>query len=161
MSREVTCYWEEMTWTASQEGSGVDAADMGRSDGAELAWHGNAGHREDAARDTRDVGVCGGERITVSRMPTPGAVASALKGDRPIGRLLRPIANRLLPKHPIPVTVLSGPAKGLRLFIDTRNEKFFWTGAHEPEVLSALQRSSGQARCTGMWVPISDCTRCS
>jgi FkbM family methyltransferase len=67
-------------------------------------------------------------------------VASALKGDQPMGRLVRPLANRLLPTHPIPVTVLSGPAKGLKLVIDTRNEKFFWTGAHEPEVLNALGR---------------------
>ncbi len=55
-----------------------------------------------------------------------------------MGRTLRPIANRLLPNRPIPVTVLSGPAKGLRLVIDPRNEKSFWTGAHEPETLSVM-----------------------
>lgn len=36
------------------------------------------------------------------------------------------------------MTVLSGPAKGVRLVIDTHYEKSFWTGAHEPEVLGVL-----------------------
>jgi FkbM family methyltransferase len=67
-------------------------------------------------------------------------VASGLRGNRPMGRLLRPFVDRLLPKHPIQVTVLSGPAKGLRLVIDTHDEKSLWTGAHEPDVLSTLSR---------------------
>jgi FkbM family methyltransferase len=65
-------------------------------------------------------------------------VASALKGDQPMGRLLRPLANRLLPTHPIPVTVLSGPAKGLKVVIEPHDEKSLWTGSHEPEVLSVM-----------------------
>ena len=48
--------------------------------------------------------------------------------------------NRLLPRNVVPVVVRSGPAAGVKLLIDPQTEKFFWTGAHELPVQTALQR---------------------
>jgi FkbM family methyltransferase len=61
-------------------------------------------------------------------------------GDRPLGRLLRPVANRVLPAAPRSVRVLSGVGCGIRLVIEPRAEKFYWTGAHEPAVQQQLVR---------------------
>lgn len=55
-------------------------------------------------------------------------------------RLLRPSINRLLPRRPIVVRVLSGPARGFRLMIEPRTEKYYWRGGHEPAVAKALVR---------------------
>jgi FkbM family methyltransferase len=54
------------------------------------------------------------------------------------GRVLRPLLNAALPKHAIPVTVLSGPARGLKLVVDPQREKSYWAGTHEPAVQKAL-----------------------
>jgi FkbM family methyltransferase len=53
---------------------------------------------------------------------------------------LRPLVNRVLPRHPIPVRVLAGPARGIRLLIDPQVEKFYWRGAHDSAVAKALIR---------------------
>jgi len=46
--------------------------------------------------------------------------------------------NHLLPRRPMPVTIRSGGAKGLRIVIDVRYEKFLWRGEHEPHLAQAL-----------------------
>jgi FkbM family methyltransferase len=46
--------------------------------------------------------------------------------------------NYVLPREPREVTVRSGPARGIRLLVDLRREKFYWTGAYEPAVQAAL-----------------------
>jgi FkbM family methyltransferase len=53
-------------------------------------------------------------------------------------RLLRPLVNRLAPEGTAWVDVRSGPAQGISLLIDTRREKFLWTGLHEPAVQRAM-----------------------
>ncbi|MBA3717024.1 MAG: FkbM family methyltransferase [Actinobacteria bacterium] len=58
----------------------------------------------------------------------------------PASRLLRPLVNRLAPEGPAWVAVRSGPAQGVRLLIDTKKEKFLWTGLHEPAVQEAISR---------------------
>jgi len=73
-------------------------------------------------------------------MRIPATFARLVYGDRPLGRLLRPVVNRLLPANPRAVRVLSGVGTGVRLVIEPRNEKFYWTGAHEPVVQQQLQR---------------------
>jgi FkbM family methyltransferase len=68
----------------------------------------------------------------------PGPLAGRLAGDRRVTALLRPFANRVLPVQPVVVTVRSGPATGIRVRIDPRREKFYWTGTFEPDVLHAV-----------------------
>jgi FkbM family methyltransferase len=69
----------------------------------------------------------------------PGFVAAPLHAER-AKRAVRPWLNRLLPSDPTPVVVRSGPAKGVRLLIYPREEKYYWTGSHERPVQGALQR---------------------
>lgn len=71
-------------------------------------------------------------------MPAP--VARAFRYDARLGRLARPLVNRVLPRNVVPVVVRSGPAAGITVLIDPQTEKFFWTGAHELPVQQALQR---------------------
>ena len=59
--------------------------------------------------------------------------------NSPFSRGLRPLVNRLAPQGPEWVSVRSGPARGVRLLIDTQKEKFLWTGLHEPGVQQAMQ----------------------
>jgi FkbM family methyltransferase len=68
----------------------------------------------------------------------PGPVAKLFATDSAAARLLRPLVNRLLPEGPTWVAVRSGPAQGVRLLIDTKKEKFLWTGLHEPAVQRAM-----------------------
>lgn len=49
-------------------------------------------------------------------------------------RVVRPVLNRLVGDGLAVVTVRSGHASGLRLAIDRRGEKFYWTGLHERPV---------------------------
>ena len=53
-------------------------------------------------------------------------------------RVLRPIVNPLLPSRPMAVRVVAGPARGIRLMIEPRREKFYWRGAHDPAVAKAM-----------------------
>jgi FkbM family methyltransferase len=54
------------------------------------------------------------------------------------GSILRPLLNAVLPTHPIPVTVLSGPARGLKIVIEPQREKSYWAGTHERAVQTRL-----------------------
>jgi FkbM family methyltransferase len=66
--------------------------------------------------------------------------AAALSGSSPVARYLRPIVNRMVPDAAIPVTVLSGAARGCRLVIRPREEKFYWTGVYEPHLQRAIRQ---------------------
>lgn len=55
-------------------------------------------------------------------------------------RVLRPIVNRLLPRRPMAVRVVAGPARGMRLVIEPRSEKYYWRGGYEPTVAKAMTR---------------------
>lgn len=70
----------------------------------------------------------------------PAPVARAFGYDGRLGRLARPLVNRLLPRRAVPVVVRAGPAAGISVVIDPQTEKFFWTGAHELPVQEALRR---------------------
>jgi FkbM family methyltransferase len=48
------------------------------------------------------------------------------------------VLNALLPTHPMPVTVLSGPARVLKIVIEPQREKSYWAGTHERAVQTAL-----------------------
>jgi FkbM family methyltransferase len=54
------------------------------------------------------------------------------------GRVLRPLLNAVLPTRPLRVTVLSGPARGVKIVIEPQREKSYWAGTHEPAVQRAL-----------------------
>lgn len=64
----------------------------------------------------------------------PPALARRFSYSSPLTRLVRPIANRALPRGRTSVTVRAGRGAGLRLEIDLRAEKYYWTGLYEPEV---------------------------
>ena len=64
----------------------------------------------------------------------PRAVARRFRGESRIAGFVRPVVNRVLPKGPAWVTVRAGRGIGLRLLIDPREEKYYWTGLYEPEV---------------------------
>lgn len=64
---------------------------------------------------------------------TPAGLATLLGKESRVAEVVRPVLNRVLPTRAI-VTVRSGPARGLRISIDPRCEKFYWTGAFEPAV---------------------------
>jgi FkbM family methyltransferase len=55
-------------------------------------------------------------------------------------KVLRPLVNPLLPDRPTAVRILSGPARGLRLVIEPRSEKYYWRGGYEPDVARAMSR---------------------
>jgi FkbM family methyltransferase len=63
-------------------------------------------------------------------------------------RLLRPLLNAVLPRRLLPVTVLSGPAKGVKIVIEPQREKSYWLGTHE----SAVQKALVEAVRPGMTV---------
>lgn len=77
-------------------------------------------------------------KIVVLMNAVPGPIAAWFRSDARIARMLRPLANRLVPAEPTPVVVRSGPGKGLRLLIDPRSEKYYWTGLHEEHVQGAV-----------------------
>lgn len=59
---------------------------------------------------------------------------SYVAGSAVLTRLARPVVNRLVPTRHAVVTVKGGPAKGARLLIDPRLEKYYWSGLHEAHV---------------------------
>lgn len=71
--------------------------------------------------------------------PLDRIAVSALSSRSLLVRWLRPVVNRVVPDAAIPVTVLSGAARGCRLVIKAREEKFYWTGVHERHVQRAIQ----------------------
>jgi FkbM family methyltransferase len=71
---------------------------------------------------------------------TPAPVARVLRTSEPLRRVLAPLLNRLLPRAVSPVRVRSGPASGLVVYIEPRQEKFYWAGTHEREAQDQLVR---------------------
>ncbi len=70
----------------------------------------------------------------------PASVAARFDPFARLSRVLRPLVNALLPAAPTTITVRSGPARGTRLRIDPRHEKFYWTGIHEVGVQETFVR---------------------
>lgn len=78
--------------------------------------------------------------VTVSVLNrVPGPMAAPFRSGGLLARTAAPFLERLLPADPTEVVVRSGPARGLRLSIDTQHEKFYWTGTHERAVQVALE----------------------
>ncbi len=70
----------------------------------------------------------------------PAPVAAVFGQRSVLARLFRPIFNWALPDDATEVTVRSGPARGIRILIAPKGEKFYWTGVHERHVQDALER---------------------
>lgn len=68
----------------------------------------------------------------------PARAARTARGNRLVAAALGPLVNRMVPSEPTPVTVKSGPARGLKVVIQPREEKFYWAGTHEPRVQDTL-----------------------
>ena len=84
--------------------------------------------------------------MSIARLVGP-RLAGRIEPSSILARLLRPVANRALRGAEVLVPVASGPAKGLRLFIDSRGEKFYWSGNHEQHVMAALSRMLQPGDC--------------
>ena len=52
--------------------------------------------------------------------------------------MIRPIANRALPDRPTRIIVRAGAGAGLRLVINPRTEKYYWSGLYEPRAQEAI-----------------------
>jgi FkbM family methyltransferase len=64
----------------------------------------------------------------------PAPVAGRFTSTGRAARLVRPLVNLLLTSDARPITVRSGPAKGIKLVINPRREKYYWTGTYERRV---------------------------
>lgn len=73
----------------------------------------------------------------------PPGVAARFASESVAARIVRPVVNRVLPAGEVTVAVSSGPARGLRLPVDLRHEKFYWTGSYEPDVQRVLVQALG------------------
>lgn len=69
---------------------------------------------------------------------TPPAIARMFSPGSRAVRVAKPLIDRLIPREKTPVTVRAGLVGGTRMLIDPRNEKYYWTGLHEPEIQAAL-----------------------
>ncbi len=80
-------------------------------------------------------------RGLVALMNAVSASAAARFGTHArSARMLRPLVNALLPTAPTTVVVRAGAARGTRLRIDPRHEKFYWTGLYEVGVQETFVR---------------------
>ncbi len=68
----------------------------------------------------------------------PAGIARRMHSQSPFARLLRPVINGIMPSGTTEVTVRSGLARGLHIWIDPGCEKYYWTGTYEPEVQRTL-----------------------
>lgn len=82
--------------------------------------------------------MAGSGRVVAIMNALPSPMAASFRSNGLGVRLLRPLVNRLMPGGPTSIVVRSGHGKGLRLLIDPRNEKFYWTGTHEMPVQEAV-----------------------
>ncbi len=74
----------------------------------------------------------------LNRAPAP--LAARIGTSTLAARLLRPLVNRLVPRTHVVAEVRAGPSRGIRLLVEPRGEKFYWTGWHERPVQEALAR---------------------
>ncbi len=79
-------------------------------------------------------------KVVATLNAVPGPVAAWFRHDAWVARALRPLINRLVPAGPTWVAVRSGAAHGVRLLIDPKTEKYYWTGTHEVPVQEAMSR---------------------
>lgn len=70
----------------------------------------------------------------------PAPVAARFKSSGRPARFLRPFLNGLLASEITPITVRSGPAKGIKLLVNPRTEKYYWTGTYEGGVQRSLTK---------------------
>lgn len=70
----------------------------------------------------------------------PASVASVFRPESRAARLARPLVDRLLPAGIEEVTIRGGRAAGLRIAIEPRHEKYYWTGTYEEPVQEELVR---------------------
>lgn len=78
---------------------------------------------------------------------TPASFARWFRSDRLVSRLTRPLVNRLVPADETLITIRSGAAAGMKLVIDPRHEKFYWTGAREQAVQDVLVETLRAGSC--------------
>ncbi len=71
---------------------------------------------------------------------TPATIAARFRTDSTLAQLTRPLINRVLPEEAV-ITTRAGPAKGTRLRIYPRSEKYYWTGLYEVEVQRTFART--------------------
>lgn len=64
----------------------------------------------------------------------PGPFAAPFRSGGLLARTVAPVLEPLLPTEVTEVVVRSGPGRGLRLQIDARREKYYWTGSYERAV---------------------------
>ena len=74
---------------------------------------------------------------------TPESVAAQFATDSSLSRYVRPLFNRFVTDEAVPVSIRTGPLKGATIVIRPRDEKFYWTGTHEPWVQETLGRLVG------------------
>lgn len=68
----------------------------------------------------------------------PESMVSQFRSDTRLARLVRPIVNRTVPESSQLIVIGGGKAKGIKLLIEPRREKYYWTGLHEPHVQDAI-----------------------
>ena len=70
----------------------------------------------------------------------PDWAKAALYRAPGLSAAVRWLLTRAAPDEPVVVEVAGGLARGLRLRVDLKREKYFWLGTHEMPVQRALQR---------------------
>lgn len=69
----------------------------------------------------------------------PDSVVKYFGSNSRTTKLTRPLINRILPQGVKSVMIASGMGKGLKLCVDTRSEKFYWTGLHESHLQTTIR----------------------
>jgi len=78
------------------------------------------------------------ERYVVSALNAiPPRLAAHVGARDVLARALRPVINVLVPPTAV-VTIRSGAARGMRIAIDAKREKYYWTGVYEEPVQNAI-----------------------
>lgn len=90
------------------------------------------------AADIRPDRAASLEALTKLARPILQRMAGYLTPTSKLSTLLRPAVNRALGGREITIVVAAGPARGTRLVIRSGEEKFYWTGNHEPHLLRAI-----------------------
>jgi FkbM family methyltransferase len=73
----------------------------------------------------------------VNRVPSP--LAAPFRSGGLLARAVAPVLEPLLPTGVTEVVVRSGPARGLRLQVDGRSEKYYWSGSYERAVQDTFE----------------------
>jgi FkbM family methyltransferase len=84
------------------------------------------------------VGRAVGRGLVALMDRAPAWIAMSFETSTRLTRVVRPLVNPLLPKALTTVQVRAGAARGMRLRIDPRREKYYWTGLYENAVQDAF-----------------------